>query len=109
LTVFYSSGTFFRSLPNVYPGPIHYKRALKAQKAIKLDPNIKNIRNANRKFAAQSLDSMMKSLTVPITQLLNAYKTNIRKLHPYEVKYAILRLIKTIHDYYIFPLSVNNC
>jgi hypothetical protein len=78
-------GSFFRSLPNVYPGPIHYKRASKSLKSIKLDPKIKNIRNANRKLAAQSLDSLMKSLTIPITQLLNAYKTNIRKLHPYEV------------------------
>ena len=93
MTVFYSSGTFFRSLPNVYPGPIHYKRALKAQKAIKLDPNIKNIRNANRKFAAQSLDALMKSLTIPITQLLNAYKTNIRKLHPYEVNSTKCKIV----------------
>ena len=78
-------GTFFRTLPNVYPAATHYRRALKSIKSVKLDSNIKNIRNANRKFAAQSLDALMKSLTIPLTQLLTAYKTKIRKLHPYEV------------------------
>lgn len=79
------TGTFFKSLPNVYPSTIHYNRALKSIRNVKHDPNIKNARNLNRKFSAQSLDALMKSLTIPISQLIFAYQNKIKELHPYEV------------------------
>ena len=79
------TGSFFKNIPNVYPSVIHYNRALKSIKAIKHDPNIKNARNLNRKYAAQSIDALMKALTIPISQLLFAYQNKIKELHPYEV------------------------
>jgi len=84
------TGTFFKTLPNVYPAAIHFNRAVKSIKTVKHDPNIKNARNLNRKFAAQSLDALMKSLTIPISQLLFAYQNKIKELHPYEVYYIYI-------------------
>jgi len=80
------SGTFFKSVANIYPSEIHFERALRGLKAIKHDSKIKNIRNANRKFAAISLDTLMKALTVPLTQLLDIYNSKVKNLHPYEVR-----------------------
>lgn len=79
------TGVFIGQLPEVYPSEIYFKKALKKTREIKIDPTIKNLRNANRKLSAQILDGLMKALTMPITNLLNIYKKEMRELHPYEV------------------------
>lgn len=57
---------------------------------IKPDANIKNLRNQQRKFAAQTMDALMKGLTVPISNILDSYKKTFRELHPYEATVADL-------------------
>ena len=42
------TGAFVSKLPEVYPSPIHFKRAMRKTREIKIDSNIKNLRNANR-------------------------------------------------------------
>lgn len=90
----HDTGAFKSRLPNINLPLKHYTRAQKlAWKEVKLDYTIKNVRNSNRKFAAQSLDSLMKGLTVPITAILNSYKQTLRTLHPYEATVANLTII----------------
>lgn len=79
------TGVFISQLPEVYPSEIYFKKAMKKTREIKIDPTIKNLRNANRKLGAQVLDGLMKALTMPITKILNIYKKEMRELHPYEV------------------------
>lgn len=54
-------------------------------KLVRIDNNIKNIRNKYRKLAAESLNALMIGLTKPITNALNIYKSLLHELHPYEV------------------------
>jgi hypothetical protein len=77
-------GSFIRNLPQVHPADVHYNKAVKVLKRVKLDSNIKNLKNAHCKLAAQSMDELMKSLTVPLTQLLAVHR-QANKQHPYEV------------------------
>lgn len=79
------TGTYIRQWPDIFRAPTHYKRALRNLKTVSTDNSIKNARNQQRKFAAQSLDALMKGLTVPITQLITLYQFGFRTLHPFEV------------------------
>jgi hypothetical protein len=82
------TGAFISQLPEVYPADIYFKKALKKTREIKIDPTIKNGRNANRKLAAQVMDALMKALTMPVTKVLDIYKKDMKNLHPYEVGFA---------------------
>ena len=64
-----------------------------AYNQVKMDYSIKNVRNAHRKFAAVSLDALMKGLTVPLTNILDSYKRTLRTLHPYEATVANLTIV----------------
>jgi hypothetical protein len=75
----------FKKMPEAVVSETHYQKAVKKIKIIRLDGSIKNVRNASRKFSAESIDALMKYLTVPISDLLNAYKNILFKLHPFEV------------------------
>ena len=79
------TGAFISQLPEIYPADVYFKKALKKTREIKIDSTMKNIRNANRKHAAQVMDGLMKALTMPITNLLGIYKKQMKELHPYEV------------------------
>jgi hypothetical protein len=72
-------------MPEAVVSETHYQKALKKIKIIRIDGSIKNVRNASRKFSAESIDALMKYLTVPISDLLDAYKNILFKLHPFEV------------------------
>jgi len=80
-----TTGAFKRSLPEVFHSSTHFKRALKGIRKIKYDSNIKNVRNMNRKYAAESLDALMKELTIPITRALKIFAQTVVSLHPFEV------------------------
>ena len=84
-----TTGAFKTNLPDTFPSQTHYKRALRALKLIKADYSVKNIRNQERKLTAQSMDALMKGLTVPISEIINAYSTTFRNLHPFEVRKCI--------------------
>jgi hypothetical protein len=79
------TGIFIHQLPEIYPSDVYFKKAIKKAREVKIDPTIKNLRNANRKHCAIVLDTLMKALTVPITNVLNIYKKQMKSLHPYEV------------------------
>jgi hypothetical protein len=90
-----ATGAFVKVWPTVYPGDIHYRRAYrKTMKTIAKDVTIKNERNAQRKYAAQLFDQLMKALTVPITECIDIYgpRTFRDKLHPYEATVANLTI-----------------
>jgi len=89
-----STGAFKRNLPDIHPAPIHFKRALRGLKKVKYDINIKNVRNMNRKYAAESMDCIMKDLTVPITKTLDIYRKTFHELHPFEVSRFFVTFIK---------------
>lgn len=90
------TGSFISQLPEVYPGPVHYKRAVRKIREIKIDDSIKNLRNANRKLGAEVLDNLMKYLTIPITNTLKVYKTQLKKLHPFESTVVDLTIVSRI-------------
>lgn len=81
------TGTFIHQLPEIYPSDVYFKKAVKKTRDVKIDPTIKNLRNANRKHCAIVLDTLMKALTMPITHVLNIHKNEMKQLHPYEVQY----------------------
>ncbi len=89
------TGAFVKVWPTVYPGDIHYRRAYrKTMKTVTKDKKMKNERNAQRKYAAQLFDQLMKALTIPITESIDIYgpKTFRDKLHPYEATVANLTI-----------------
>lgn len=61
-------GAFKSVLPDVFIGSTHYKRALRTLSDVKQDEKINNLRDRNRKFAAQSLDTIMKGITLTVTK-----------------------------------------
>jgi nucleolar GTP-binding protein len=84
------TGAFKSALPDVYAGPTHFKRVYRSINTIKPDLNIKNGRNRSRKFAACSLDFLMKGLTSPITDMLKNYHGIFKNVHPFEAAVADL-------------------
>ena len=91
-TAIIPTGAFKARLPDVFVSKTHFKRACRKLKGISADKTIKNYRNQKRKHAAQSLDAVMKGLTVPITEILNSYKQTLRSLHPFESTVAELAI-----------------
>ncbi len=48
------------------------------------DKNIKNARNRARKEGAETMDAVTKALCVPLRDVVNGYKYELRRLHPFE-------------------------
>jgi NOG1 N-terminal helical domain len=90
------TGAFKSRLPNIYAAATHFDRAQKTLRRVGMDKNIKNIRNANRKLTAQSLDTLMKALTSPLTEILDSYRKTFRELHPFEATVANLTVISRV-------------
>ena len=91
-----TTGSFKKQLVDVFPSETHYKRALRGLKGVKADTSIRNIRNQTRKLAAQTLDELMKQLTVPITEILSIYKALFRQLYPFEATVAELTVVSRV-------------
>lgn len=87
------TGAFKNGLPDVFIGSTHFRRGLKSLQGITPDERINNLRDRNRKYSAQSLDALMKGLTVPLTDLLLSYKKTLKSLHPFEATVANLTVI----------------
>lgn len=80
------TGVVFRTqLPILHQLDVYYSVASKVLITIEKDENIKNLRRRHRKYAAQSLDTLMKSLIKPLTEVLVQYPKVFRNLHPFEV------------------------
>lgn len=84
------TGAFKTELPDVFIASTHFRRAQRGLKEVKIDNTIKNQRDRNRRFSAQTMDAIMKGLSKPITQSLNSYKNVFRTLHPFEATVADL-------------------
>lgn len=80
----------FRLLPLVTPSKELIDRAKKATWPIKPDPSIRNTRQRVRKYGAIKLDVFTKELSVPLRELVNGYRRQLRRLHPFEAVVADL-------------------
>ncbi len=85
-----TTGAFKTDLPDVFIASTHFRRAKRGLKDVKIDMTIKNQRDRNRRFSAQTMDGLMKGLNKPITESLNAYTRVFRNLHPFEATVADL-------------------
>jgi hypothetical protein len=47
-------------LPDVFEGPTHFRRAQRSLPPLRLDEMEPNVRTRHRKYAAKSLDALMK-------------------------------------------------
>jgi nucleolar GTP-binding protein len=73
-----------RRLPVVKAPNELVARARKTAYKVKADSNIKNARNRARKHGAETLNAMTQALCIPLRDLVNGYKTEWRRLHPFE-------------------------
>ena len=90
------TGAFKSKLPDLLAGETHFRRAYRGTKSVRIDESIKNNRAQNRKLTAESLDTLMKGLTVPITAALDAYRNIFRSLHPFEATVAELTIASRV-------------
>jgi len=59
-------------------------KARKVPLRVKTDMNVKNIRNRARKHGAESLNAMTQALCIPLRDIVDGYKREWRRLHPFE-------------------------
>lgn len=59
-------------------------KARKAPKRIKNDPSIPNIRARARKHGAESLNAITQALCLPLRDIVDGYRREWRRLHPFE-------------------------
>ena len=62
----------------------------KAWQTVKPDESVKNARQRARKYGAMQLDLLTKELGVPLRDIVQGYKKQLRILHPYEAVVADL-------------------
>ena len=51
---------------------------------VRADPNEKNARTRARKHGAETMDAITKGLCVPLRDVCNGYKYELKRLHPFE-------------------------
>ena len=73
-----------RRLPVVKPPNELVSRARKEANRIRPDRDVKNIRNRARKHGAETLNALSQALCIPLRDTVNGYKSELRRLHPFE-------------------------
>ena len=73
-----------RRLPVVKSAQELIDKSKKVARSVRADPSIKNARNRARKHGAETLDAITKALCVPLRDCVKGYKTELRRLHPFE-------------------------
>ena len=73
-----------RRLPVLKPEIELINRARKNARLVPSDASIGNIRNRAKKHAAQTLDTIIQSLCIPLRDVIRGYETEFRRLHPFE-------------------------
>lgn len=73
-----------KRLPQVQPANEMFSRARKNVLKVKPDSGVKNIRNRKKKEGSEKIDTLMKSLSVPLRDLIKGYRSTLRRLHPFE-------------------------
>jgi GTP1/Obg family GTP-binding protein len=59
-------------------------KARKVVRQVKPDKEVKNARNRARKHGAETLNALSQALCVPLRDTVNGYKSEMRRLHPFE-------------------------
>mmetsp|Transcript_5750 Transcript_5750/g.11849 ORF Transcript_5750/g.11849 Transcript_5750/m.11849 type:complete len:563 (+) Transcript_5750:102-1790(+) len=79
-----------RRLP-VVKGPKELSdRAKKVAGWTKVDEKVKNIRNRARKHGTETINSLMQQLCIPLRDIVDGYRRELRRLHPFEATVADL-------------------
>ena len=73
-----------RRLPVVKSPTELINRSKKAAYRTPADKNVKNARTRARKHGAETLNAVTQSLCVPLRDVVKGYKTELRRLHPFE-------------------------
>lgn len=73
-----------RRLPVVKSPTELMNKASKAPKRVKNDASIKNVRERARKHGAESLNAMTQALCLPLRDIVDGYRREWRRLHPFE-------------------------
>jgi nucleolar GTP-binding protein len=73
-----------RRLPVVRPPGELLDKARKVPRTVKADSGIKNARNRARKHGAETLTALTQALCLPLRDMVNGYKSEWRRLHPFE-------------------------
>lgn len=71
-------------MPVVKPPNELVSRARKEANRIRPDRDVKNIRNRARKHGAETLNALSQALCIPLRDTVNGYKSELRRLHPFE-------------------------
>jgi len=83
-----------RRLPVVKaPTELINKASKTIRSQVKADTNVKNARNRARKHGAETMDTLTKCLCVPIRDVVDGYKRELRMLHPFEKVVADLTVM----------------
>lgn len=79
-----------RRLP-VVKGPKELSdRAKKVAGWTKPDEKVKNIRNRARKHGTETINTLMQQLCIPLRDIVDGYRRELRRLHPFEATVADL-------------------
>jgi GTP1/Obg family GTP-binding protein len=79
-----------RRLP-VVKGPKELSdRAKKLADWTKADEKVKNIRNRARKHGTETINTLMQQLCIPLRDIVDGYRRELRRLHPFEATVADL-------------------
>jgi len=73
-----------RRLPVVKSTQELIDRSKKVARSVRADTSIKNARNRARKHGAETMDAITKELCIPLRDCIKGYKTELRRLHPFE-------------------------
>lgn len=73
-----------RRLPVVKPPQELVNKARKVVYRVRPDKEVKNIRNRARKHGAETLNALSQALCIPLRDTVNGYKSELRRLHPFE-------------------------
>lgn len=73
-----------RRLPVVKSAQELIDKSKKVARSVRADTSIKNARNRARKHGAETMDAITKALCIPLRDCIKGYKTELRRLHPFE-------------------------
>lgn len=73
-----------RRLPVVKSPEELINKAKRVALSVKADKDVKNVRNRARKHGAETLNAYMQALCIPLRDTVKGYKSEWRRLHPFE-------------------------
>ena len=74
----------FEGLVKVLAPVEHFRKANEALLGVLPNKDIKNVKQRIKQHAVMSIDVLSKSLTAPITSVINFHKHSYQGMHPFE-------------------------